>query len=695
MNDFNHHLTSYEAFLVWVSEQKRRMRRIPWGGLLLGACVIASTVWLWVSMARLTEQAGLPGATPALMVDGQALLDIESVARLPENAFVPVPDTIARGYTSDVHWFRLEVPAGVDGTATVLVQPSSLDDVRLYVRDPLSAGGWQTHRQGDHQPFAERTRKLLSFAADLQARPGEVVFVRVQTRNASNMRVRLLSAAAAERENALTLAGAGLYGGALLVLACASALSAIVFRDRFWGANALFQLATLTTMATYFGLSNQFLFPDEPALSDRVSILCGFTQFFFGNLFYRLLSRLYGAPAWLTHLQALVLLAFPVQLGLMAWGRADWALQLYNVALPVTILLGSAMVVVLKCHDSVLLNLLRLNMLSITTCFVLLYVTHLGWLEAGFMQLYPGVFINLFTAVVLHLVLVRRHVLLDRDRDRAHRNLVLSQQHVDFQRSKREEDGRFLSMLLHEMRSPLAVLLVAAKALGKKLSTLPLADEVQEGAARDVSRIDKSVRQMRDMLQQVQVSSEMEHRVGLDFALHSPNSPARCNADEVSAVLASEHESMARLDVSGLFARMREDQAVAGNAQIVSMMVGNLIDNAVKYAAADSSIRMHSSIRAGSGTSSQRWCLALSNDVGPIGFPDPQRLFTKYYRAPGARQHSGTGLGLYWVRGMARILGGDLIHHARGDQVVFELSLPIIEGEPSEEEEVSQPMAPL
>jgi hypothetical protein len=31
---------------------------------------------------------------------------------------------------------------------------------------------------------------------------------------------------------------------------------------------------------------------------------------------------------------------------------------------------------------------------------------------------------------------------------------------------------------------------------------------------------------------------------------------------------------------------------------------------------------------------------------------------------------------------MARILGGDLTHRAQGDQVVFELSLPMLEGEP-------------
>lgn len=687
MNRFNHHLTSYQAFWVWVSEQKRRMRRLPWAGLLLGACVVAATAWLCVSTSRLTERAGWPGVTMALKVDGQARLDIEQVARLSADAFSPVPATVSLGHTAAAHWFRLVVPADAQGTATVVVQPSDLDDVHLYVPDPQSANGWQTHRQGDLSPYTDRVRKMLPFAADVNMRPGSVVFVRVQTHHASNIRVRLLSAAAADRENAATLVGVGLSGGVVLVLACASLLSAIVFRDRYWAANALFQLATMASLWACFGLASQFVFPTEPALADRVTMVCGFAQFFFGSLFYRLLYRRYGAPGWLAHLQSLTLLVFPAQLALLALDQVAWALQLYNVVLPFVIVLGLAMVAALNGPDALLLNLLRVNLLGTTTCIALLWVTQLGWFETGFMPLIPSVFINVLTAVVLHLVLVRRHVLLGRDRDREQRSLVLSRLHVDFQRSKREEDGRFLSMLLHEMRSPLAVLLVAAKALGKKLPSLPLADAVQEGAARDVSRIDKSVRQMRDMLQQVQISSEMEHGVGPDFALHSPHLPARCNADEVSAVLVSEHESFARLDVSGLSARMREDQAVAGNAQIVSMMVSNLVDNAVKYAAADTPIVIRSSVRPGNWERPLLWSLVLSNGVGPIGFPDPLLVFTKYYRAPGARQHSGTGLGLYWVRGMARILGGDLTHVVQGDQVIFELVLPILEGEPSEEEE--------
>ena len=64
--------------------------------------------------------------------------------------------------------------------------------------------------------------------------------------------------------------------------------------------------------------------------------------------------------------------------------------------------------------------------------------------------------------------------------------------------------------------------------------------------------------------------------------------------------------------------------------------------------------------------------------LGAVGMPDPQRVFEKYYRGPNAHQYSGSGLGLYWVRGLAQMLGGDVICSVLGGDVTFTLVLPIL-----------------
>jgi signal transduction histidine kinase len=56
--------------------------------------------------------------------------------------------------------------------------------------------------------------------------------------------------------------------------------------------------------------------------------------------------------------------------------------------------------------------------------------------------------------------------------------------------------------------------------------------------------------------------------------------------------------------------------------------------------------------------------------------PDPGRLFEKYYRSAGARQQSGSGLGLFLVRGLLELMGG-VIHFEEDDgRAVFEVWIP-------------------
>lgn len=58
------------------------------------------------------------------------------------------------------------------------------------------------------------------------------------------------------------------------------------------------------------------------------------------------------------------------------------------------------------------------------------------------------------------------------------------------------------------------------------------------------------------------------------------------------------------------------------------------------------------------------------------GVPDPQHVFDKYYRSPGALSHSGSGLGLYLSKHIAQLLGGDLLFQPGTDKLWFEVRLP-------------------
>lgn len=656
--------------------------------VLLGALVSVVLVFLYFQLSRWLDGPGSL-APVALYTDTSARMGVEEIAALDPQQFEPMPSQMALGYSSSARWFRLVAPPDtLFRHLVVSVQPSYLDNVRFYLPDSSQPSGWRVEQQGDRFAFADRSRKDLAFAADAWLEDGEVVLVRVQTRNAHSLRVRMLEADDATQENALTLASVGVYCGAVLVLGLASALSAVVYRDRYWAVNALFQLATLVTMFVYFGLASQFFLDRQPAVADMLSLVCGFVQFFLGTLFYRLFYEQYGMPRWLLVLQSVALGVLALQLVMVLSGQIEAALRLYALTVGFVVFLGVAALAVLQCQDSFMRNLLRLNLLSTTMFFVLLGLSHLGWLSANFMQLYPGVFINLLTAVVLHLALLRHNTLLAREQGEARRALLVSQEQVAMERRQREEEGHFFGMLMHEMRSPLAVIAVAVGSLQRKLRALVPEETEHDGLSRNVRRIEESVGQMRGVLQQVQAVSEMEHSLRHEPARSPQVAHGVTRMGTLFGLVHAREAEQERVQLRGMVADPEAstwaEERVIGGRLVLEMMICNLVDNALKYSLADTPVVLDAQLRETGVTEGEGAgrCLAVTvtNRVGDVGMPDPERLFSKYYRAPGAHQFSGSGLGLYWVRGMTRMLGGDVQYGVEGaDQVRFSLILPLVD----------------
>lgn len=655
-----------EEQLGWTSTSRFML------ALLVFLCVVSLYLQVspWVDGAE--SQARLSVYTD---ITGKA--DIDGITSLPEGAFDAVPAQVSMGFSASARWFRVEVPSGADGLRVLSVQPSYLDDVRIYVRDAAKITGWKVSQQGDRFPFSFRPRADLAFAVEHPFSAGEVAYVRVKTLNAHNIRIRLLDPQTLDKENAFTLMAVGLYCGVVLVLASASALSAVVHRDRYWAANALFQLCTLGSMVFYFGLGSRYLLPEHPGAADQLSIWLGFLQFFLGALFYRLFFQQFGVPRWLLVLQSAFLLFLPAQILVVIAGHLALALRLNTVILPMAVIVCAIGVYQLRCKDAFLLNLLRLNIFSIGVYFFLSFITHHGWLAPRYLHLYPGVIINLLTAVTLHFALLRRGELLAQAQHAALQELALARQQILFEQRQRREDGMFLGMLLHELRSPLAVISVAQGALERKLQS---AGTEQDSSVRNLHRIGLSVGQMSDVLQQVQAVTELEHRTGKPLA--EPPSHETTELAFLLATLARRWQDEARLEAQwGLEqAALLPSRRLGGAASLLEMMVRNLLDNALKYSPPASVVQCQCSLRTDAGSGADRLVVTVLNEQGPAGAPDPDRVFKKYYRAPMAHQYSGSGLGLYWVRGVARSLGGDVRFVASEPVVRFDLELPLVSG---------------
>ena len=110
---------------------------------------------------------------------------------------------------------------------------------------------------------------------------------------------------------------------------------------------------------------------------------------------------------------------------------------------------------------------------------------------------------------------------------------------------------------------------------------------------------------------------------------------------------------------------------VRGSAVWVERAVSNLVANAVKYSPDDEPVDVAVSIEGDD-------VVVAVTDRGPgIAADAQERIFERFERLEETRKQTGTGLGLYITRRLARAMGGDVtVSSVPGAGSTFLLRLP-------------------
>jgi signal transduction histidine kinase len=218
----------------------------------------------------------------------------------------------------------------------------------------------------------------------------------------------------------------------------------------------------------------------------------------------------------------------------------------------------------------------------------------------------------------------------------------------------------FVSLVSHELRSPMASLIGSAQTLRERWRELgPDQRESFLGLiAHETSRLAALVEDVLDTSRiEAGTFSYTFGDVDVVALVRAAAAAAESGQDEVAV----------RADVTGTLPTVR------GDADRLRQVVSNLIDNAVKYSPAGGEVRV--ATRAENG----RVEVAVS-DRGP-GIPSEQQrlIFEKFGRAKlGDKTKPGTGLGLYIARSIAEAHGGGLAVESVPDHgATFTLNLPL------------------
>ncbi|HET9410549.1 MAG TPA: HAMP domain-containing sensor histidine kinase [Candidatus Dormibacteraeota bacterium] len=231
----------------------------------------------------------------------------------------------------------------------------------------------------------------------------------------------------------------------------------------------------------------------------------------------------------------------------------------------------------------------------------------------------------------------------------------------------------FLANVSHELKTPLTSLIGFSQALiDGSLKT----DAEQRRAAQIVHEESERVLRMAQELldlARVEAGTISMHITAVDLAGQVEQEV------EIVRPRASIRELTLTSDLDGL-------PPVAADPERLHQVLGNLLDNAVKYAPAATAV--HMAARAEGSTVE----LQISNATG-ADRPDPEMMFNRFYRADASRSAAagGVGLGLAISRELIAAMGGRLWADFRPDgDVVLHVALPA-EARDASAREVSAP----
>jgi PAS domain S-box-containing protein len=214
-----------------------------------------------------------------------------------------------------------------------------------------------------------------------------------------------------------------------------------------------------------------------------------------------------------------------------------------------------------------------------------------------------------------------------------------------------QEQDQFLSMLSHELKTPLAVIRMS---LGQ-------GSEVIDQASR--ARLVRAVADINAIIERCLQTDRLQHgRIELDKRPFNPGELLR-------QIIGSSAQAQ-RVE---LHAPQLPDGV--SDTQLLSVILSNLIDNALKYSAPQAMISV--TAIAASRNEQAGVHIKISNLPGSAGLPDAAQVFRKYYRSPGAHSKTGSGLGLHIAQGFSTMLGGELRYTPSDGAVKFVLWIPL------------------
>ena len=567
-----------------------------------------------------------------------------------------------RGFSQSTFWLRLRIDPNADPTAVagqrliIRIRPPIQDQIQLF--DPLEKTD-RVRLTGDYFDWEnDEYRSLnLNYVIPVGQKPRDV-WLRLRTNQSTMTAIEVMTEdevrTADRRQELATM----LYFAVLIVCMGWGLLSYINQPDRLVGIYVIREIVAIVyalVMLGYFRVFASGWLPAawlDPISNNVVFVFVAYVIWFDSQLI-----RQFKPNRWLLQATVALLYAWPVLCLLQILGRPDLAIVLngYVVLVAIFLVFFTALSTSAWSHASARPPeqkpvFSKAFLVSVYSLVVIVTLANrlpiMGWIvPAQEGALYLNLLYALLSSVsMMALVQIRAYRLNKRQQDALH-HTELAQREAEAERARRLEQSNFLKMLAHEMKTPLSVVRMA---VGNA--------QIPDRAHR---MIDRAITDMNGVIERLlEVERLEDQQLVLQITECDIAVMLRKLVDD-----ASEKTTVVLNAPQSLIAQT--------DSRFVQIILSNLLDNAIKYGAVGCPVQVRL------WRSNDQMHLNVSNVIGTVGAPDPDKIFDKYYRAPRAHERTGSGLGLYLCRCLATLLDGEMHYHQQADTVSFEVCLPM------------------
>ena len=620
---------------------------------MIGLMMQVLKIYLLVFAIWLTSGAAM---AKDLVVDRAIFEDVTAAMSLDQvkaATFDPAPGVIFERFSRSTFWVRLLVDAPADaGPLAVRIRPTLLDSAMLY---------YPAAEAGGSERVMDLSARSAQKDAQIELQPGlNTLYLRAESIGAVLIHAQVMTQAsgmAQDLDDYLEL-GAVLAIYALLTVIMVGLV--VMRRDSLGVFFFVHLLVCLVLYILVFGFFETFLAEDwlHGKTATRLTVIANFLSFC-------LLMQSVMGYVGMRRLQRWTLFASAIYVVLMVlFFVADrhQVLRFTSVfgALTTFALLGVMLGMFVGFSKNKSISLVaRLIAGFLVALFIAIVCRSmlqvLGVLEGGAFLLqspaWRGVFIPLgLVGFLWQRDRVQNHALVESQIEKA-----IAEVQMKDKTQRLATQSQFMAMLMHELKTPLYIIQVATSSLSRHIAA----------SNPDIKRLDNIARAADDINFIIDRCVQADRLDQSDLPVHKTPVALKTLLSEVKNIKGYE-----RITCSGI-----EQAKVVTDFQYARIILINLVTNALKYSPPESLIQLsvqEAPLMAGHGLT-----IRITNAVAGAGRPDPLKVFTRYYRAEGAKKEVGAGLGLWLANSLAVKLGSELRCSSDAEYVHFDFQLEL------------------